>query len=111
MKQLIPLKSNNNRTINAIQFNDVQSSLVITLAADTEYTITVPDGAKFVRFVFPVGNIVWVSDTQTITIPAADDEAIENAEINPGIREISGISNLYALSSVELSFGVYFYNG
>ena len=114
MKQLIPLTSKNDRTINAISFNDTDSSRLITLAAGVELAIPVPADAVQARFVFPSGEVIYISDIQTITIPTAGNIISGNAEINPGIRawEKSKVpENLYAFSLTELTFGIYFYNG
>lgn len=113
MKQLIPLPAKNERQINALSFNDVDSSSLVSLLVDIELEIPVPDGAIWARIVVPSGGLIWISDTAGIVLPAGGTITQGNAEINPLIRRLdeSQINRkLYALSSVALTFGVYFYN-
>lgn len=112
MKTLIPITSNNNRTLNAIVFNDTDSSILATLIAGTELPINVPDGATLVRIVSPANEIVYISNTAGITLPVAGNTVNENAEINPAIRILPANDSrtLYAISGVELTLGFYFYN-
>lgn len=113
MTTLSPQKAKNDRQINAIQFNTTEFSRLVSLAAATTLTIPVPDSTQFIRFAFPPGEIIYVSDTTPITIPGAGNILNGNSEINPGIRILpTGTKgrSIYAFSTVALTFGVYFYD-
>ncbi len=117
MTQLIPIRSrNSNQQINAIEFSDKFQGFLVTLAASTELAVNIPDSASFLRFSFPPGEIIYVSNATGIgpLLPSAGNVSIAgNIEINPGIRVWgTGVAGrqFFAFSKVQLTFGVYYYN-
>ena len=113
MKDLVVTTSKGNKVINAIAFNDVDSSYQIGLTLGVEETIPIPKGATLVRFVVASGATVWVSTVANINIPTGGViiSGTNNAEPNPAQRKLSSQNtNLYFLSETDAKIGIYFYN-
>jgi len=114
MKELIPLKSKNNRSINAKEFNSKESSFFISLQAGAEFDLPVPPGATGVLLFKPDLETVFVSTISgdaapPTTVPSSKLSAAEPAS---GVKKLNGETNLYFYSPTNnVTIGAHFYLG
>ena len=85
-----------------------RQSYTANLAATTNTTLTVPDGAKFAIFSFQAGASVFVSSA-TITAPGSSFAQTADQSLNPSGKQVSNVTTLNFFAGSQAWVNVEFF--
>ena len=73
--------------------------------------ITVPYGAQIARFASDPGASIWVNFSGTAVIPTSSTPINDLTELNPSLRDITGVTTISVSSAAVCSFKIVFSEG
>lgn len=106
MKALVLRNDANGNTVFALPAPDATSVYSRSLAANTAEGITVPAGANFA--VFSATDDFYANYVTTATVPGDVTDGTAS-ELNPSIRNVSGVTTISVISSGTPIITVTFY--